>query len=278
MTPDTPPDPTSLTALHNQTTPSNPDLSTTTLAPQTTTIPHYGLNHPKAYLGYTLALAFATTSSSTQDALALTQEHVIGTPAQARLGAINFGLVTPENESPNSDTDHLTPTGEYITAHARRTHDSLTNALEHFDTLRGTSARLTTIDNWGDITPLLAINDPAAAKLITLLQTIHTERQDTTTDAITLPELVHELYYEAPAFTTELFIRDTTSTRQQLVDHGTFNHALLQNAATYRGATVYQFKTILYHLGVLTTRGADTTSLNPPTDNWALEPSWRGTQ
>lgn len=259
------PTPTSLTALQTNTTPSAPDLSAETLSEQTLTIPHYGLTHPKAYIGYTLALSAADTPEHAQT---LTTDYIINTPVKARTGAINLGLVTP-------NSDQLTETGHKITNHAINTYGTLTTALETFDTLRGTQKRLTEIDTWHTLTPELIKNDPAATKLITLLNTIHTERNDPPDTGIPLPELVHELYYENPPFTVQLLLRDTDHIRNQLDDAGTFNHSLLQKPSTYRGAGVYQFKNILYHLGALTTRGADTTTLTPATDYWALEPTWR---
>jgi hypothetical protein len=42
----------------------------------------------------------------------------------------------------------------------------------------------------------------------------------------------------------------------------------------YRGQTVYQLKTLLYHCGLLTERGADTSALVPTQDVWQLEPQY----
>jgi len=41
----------------------------------------------------------------------------------------------------------------------------------------------------------------------------------------------------------------------------------------YAGQAVYQFKNLLFHSGILTERGADTSALVPGQDVWALEPS-----
>lgn len=265
-----PHDPTSLSALQRTTPTAAPDLSPTNLAPRTVAITHYGLTHPKAYIGYTIALAAANTAT---EATALTEEHIVGAPAKARNGAINLGLVHLENTNP--DTATLTETGQTIQQHAINTYGSLQNALDQFNSLRGSTTRLTILDNWGTIAPDIVQNDPTATHLIDTLQTIHTERNDTHDQGIPLPALVHELYYEDPAFAVQLLIRDSNHIRNQLDDLGTFNHDLLQNANAYRGAGVYQFKNVLYHLGVLTERGADTASLTPQNDIWALEPDWR---
>lgn len=218
----------------------------------------YRLNHPKAYIGYSIALAKADGDASR--AADLTSEYVVNMPDTARVGAANLGLVTNE-QSPS-----LTTRGQVVAQRATRLHDGLDGALELMESLKGTHKRFTDFaPKWKAVGPYIAMGDPSVAYLIPLLQDLHAEHSG----PFRLPDLVSYLLERDPDFTIEVFIRDTQRARDR-VAMPDIRQTALHETSTYRASTTYQLKNLLYHLGVLTQRGADTNKLDPETDEWEL--------
>jgi hypothetical protein len=68
-----------------------------------------------------------------------------------------------------------------------------------------------------------------------------------------------------------LFIRGTDSARSEvLTDDGALQKAALATGDHYHAPTVFQLKTMLYHVGILTDNSTEPNKLNPATDVWEL--------
>lgn len=218
----------------------------------------YRLNHPKAYIGYTIALS--KTGGDVDRADELTSERVVNMPDTARVGATNLGLVT------DGPTPTLTTRGQVVAQRAGRLHDGLDGALDLLESLKGTHKRFTDFaPKWKAVGPYIAMGDPSVAYLVPLLQDLHNEQSG----PFVLPDLVSYLLERDPDFTIELFIRDTQRARDR-ISMPDIRPSALQETDSYRASTTYQLKNLLYHLGVLTERGADTNKLDPATDEWQL--------
>jgi hypothetical protein len=93
-------------------------------------------------------------------------------------------------------------------------------------------------------------------------------------DRVTTPslvELVEWLHVQHPTFTVELFLRGTEEVRRRvLTEDGELRHTELTDGSVYHSPTVFQLKAILYHAGILESRGSEPSSLEPTTDQWTL--------
>jgi hypothetical protein len=90
-------------------------------------------------------------------------------------------------------------------------------------------------------------------------------------EAPSLAEVVQWLHASHPTFTVELFVRGTDDARGRVLDaDGTLQPDALTDGDVYHAPTVFQLKAMLYHAGILTTRGAEPHRLDPTTDTWAL--------
>lgn len=229
----------------------------------------YGLNHPKAYLAYAVALA---QTESRQSADALVSNRVINAVDDARQGAVHLDLITSAqtNQPPSFREYQLTEYGRTVVAKITDAFENTENALSEFQRLKGSRSRFTeTHDVWKAIGPDIAQADPAIAYLVDLLQDVH---NDSGRDEFPLAELAqYYLCEHDPEFTVEFFFNDRQTVRDKI-------HATLQNnecdifysVDAYRATVTYQLKSMLFHLGVLSERGKDTSRFNPETDIWAL--------
>ncbi len=217
----------------------------------------FGLNHPKNYLGYPLALYHP---DDTETVLAA---HVVRAVESARMGAAFLGLV---DEQPNNVV--LTPLGEEVIRFAVNRYGSVHAALTEFEEWKGSRRRFCELaPKWGLVTKRVVWAYPATQLLVTELQTMHE-------DAVTTPsliELVEWLHVHHPTFTVELFLRGTEDVRGRVLDeNGGLCVDALEDGRVFHSPTVFQLKAILYHAGVLTDRGAEPNRLDPATDVWKL--------
>jgi len=215
----------------------------------------FGLNHPKNYLGYALAHYHAEETDS------LVAEHVVGAVDDAQRGARFLGLLdgTPEQ---------LTSLGHEVVRFAIEEHGSVDRALGEFSNWAGRSKRFVDLaPRWGQVARRVVFAYPATELLVEELQHLHTDLHR----APTLVELVTYLHELHPTFTVELFVRGTESARSRvLTGEGELVEEALQDGAVYHAPTVFQLKAMLYHAGILETRGAEPSRLDPTEDRWGL--------
>lgn len=241
-----------------------------------TDISRYQLNHPKAYLGYTVALAKGGDKQSADE---LTEEYVTGGPDMARRGAQNLGLVEQTD-------DGYQPTGwgDLLVLDLQYTFDTDSNqdVLEEFDELRGARTRF--IEQFPDLRTLCAeigMGDPMISSLVSLIHGIQRDRitSDEPMELSTV-ELFDATWERDRATAANLFVRDDDDVRDAIFDQ--FEVAdqtpLLDNETSdgaspvYVSSTTYQLKTICWHLGLLQQNGTQASNLDPLEQTWSAEP------
>ena len=219
----------------------------------------FGLNHPKNYLAYPLAVYHDAPADE------LIAEHVVGAVESARTGAEFLGLV---DSDPRGDVS-VTGLGREVVRFALERYDgSLEDALSQFDDWRRTQQRFAEeAPAWGQLTRRVLAEYPATPLLVEQLQTL----ADGGVVEPSLRELVLHLHEHHPSFSIELFVRGTEDARQRVfVDETTLDRDALADGNVYHSATTFQLKALLYHAGVLAERGAEPHRIDPTTDSWAL--------
>jgi len=218
----------------------------------------FGLNHPKNYLGYTLA---RYADGPTEQLLAT--HKIVRAVDDARRGAVFLGLV---EERPSGIG--LTPLGREVIRFAKARYGSVSNALSEFEDWYRSSRRFYDVaPNWGELARRVIFAYPATRLLVEELQTLHEEGFD----APTLVDLVVYLHEVHPTYTVELFLRGDDDVRSRvLAADGDLREDALRTGGVYHSPTVFQLKTMLYHAGILTARGTEPTNLDPTEDVWAL--------
>ena len=217
----------------------------------------FGLNHPKNYIAYPLALYHPGDSTE------VLSEYVVGATRAARRGAAFLGLV---EEQPDGVT--LTSLGEEVVRFALDRYGSVEAALLEFDGWKRSRTRFCELaPEWGLLTRRIVWSYPATKLLVEELQTMHE-------DGIgepSLVELVEWLHVHHPTFTIELFIKGSEDVRGRVLDDdGILNSDELEDGTVFHSPTVFHFKAMLYHSGLLTEKGSEPKSLEPTEDRWAL--------
>ena len=217
----------------------------------------FGLNHPKNYLAYPLALYHP---DGTDTVLAA---HVVGAVDDARRGASFLGLV---DERP--DGIALARLGEEVVRFALNRYGTVDAALREFEDWNGSRKRFCEIaPEWGSVTRRVMWAYPATELLVEELQTMYDDR----IREPSLVDLVEWLHVHHPAFTVELFLRGTEEVRSRALDgDGEIRTDVLADGRVFHSPTVFQLKAMLYHTGILTERGAEPHRLDPTTDVWRL--------
>lgn len=86
-----------------------------------------------------------------------------------------------------------------------------------------------------------------------------------------LVDLVVWLHEHHPTFAVELFLRGDEDVRGRALDaDGRLRESVLEDGDVYHSPTVHQLKAMLYHVGLLTERGAEPHRLDPTDDVWRL--------
>jgi hypothetical protein len=217
----------------------------------------FGLNHPKNYLAYPLALSHG---DDTETVLA---ERVVRAIDDARRGAAFLGLV---DDRP--DGVRLTALGEEVVRFALDRYGSVDAALQAVAEWKRSRRRFCDLaPGWGLLTRRVVWAYPATRLLVEELQTMH---DDGITEP-TLVDLVEWLHVQHPTFTVELFVRGSDDARSRVLDaDGDLRRAALEDGTVFHAPTVFQLKAMLYHAGVLTERGAEPHRLDPTADVWRL--------
>jgi hypothetical protein len=222
----------------------------------------FGLNHPKNYLGYAVAVAHP------EDTASVVADRVVGAVEDARRGAAFLGLV---ESAP--DEVRLTGLGEEVVRFALREYGSVDAALAEFEGWQGSRRRFTeAAPRWAQLARRVVYDYPATELLVGELQRMHADGIADPT-LVQLVEWLHELH---PSFTVELFVRGTDDVRRRVLDaEGRLQRAALTDGEVYHAPTVFQLKAMLFHAGVLTERGAEPNKLAPEGDVWRLRESVR---
>ncbi len=210
--------------------------------PQKKTVAAFSLNHVKNYVGVPLAIA------APGDTDALIEENLVDMTERARAGSIALGLTDTDND--------LTDIGETV-VETVQSETTLETELSNLQDLRGTSTRFIDAADryWNPLIRHIARQNSLIGDVATILES---------TGPVTLPELARVATRNNHPV-SEMLLRDPQS--DENVEDIPFN-----SPEVYSGQAVYQFKNLLYHCGVVSERGADTSALVPKQDVWALEP------
>ena len=225
----------------------------------------FGLNHPKNYLAYPLALAHDGPTAATVEG------RVVGAVDSARRGAAALELIKLRPHR-----TELAPLGEEVVRFALSRHGSVESALSAIEGWQGSRKRFCELTpGWGQLARRVLWAHPATQLLIEELQTM----DDDGIEEPTLVDLVEWLFVHHPTFTVELFVRGTDDARSRVLDgSGELRADALADGDVYHAPTTFQLKAMLYHAGFVVERGAEPSRLDPTTDRWALrEPVSVGT-
>ncbi|WP_439026992.1 hypothetical protein [Haloarchaeobius sp. DT45] len=217
----------------------------------------FGLNHPKNYLAYPLALHLPGPTDQ------LLAKHVVAATDGARQGAAFLGLLDQ-----HAGTPELTPLGAEVVRFAKREYGDVRTALEGFADWKRSRKRFTEVaPRWGQLARQVVYEYPATTLLVTELQRLH----DAGNRRPSLRELVEDLYDRHPSFAVELFVSSRDEARSRVFrDDGRLDGQALSDGSVYQSGTTFQLKAMLYHAGIVTERGAEPVNVDPETDVWAL--------
>lgn len=212
--------------------------------PDVRTPPTFRYNHPKNYFGVPIAIA------APGDAGGLIAAYIVRGAGAARQGAEQLQLITAD--------ETLTHSGQRVVDHAETAYRDLRTALEQFAEWQGTTTRFIELDDgvWAEIAPEIVVQHPVVADLVRLLDTAETP--------LTLPELTHTYLQAAPETARQVFVRESFD----YPDTAAESADALYEAEVYRSAVTCQLKTIMYHAGLVTEPGADSSHLIPEIDVW----------
>lgn len=208
-------------------------------------VSHFYLNHPRNYLIPAIAAAHSLDTAS------LIQKYAAGSGSQAKSGSEVLGLLDADN--------HLTARGVAVVEASQSIYESETTALKDLHSLHGSSARF--VDErpqWAETVRETALSYRPAQVIASILQE---------TGTLSLPDLLVEVSEtESIPFARDLFIKSGTEIPFRRLKQTNS----LGNPAIYKGTTVYQLKSFLYHCGVLEAPGVDTGDLDPSEQTWTL--------
>jgi len=208
-------------------------------------VSHFHLNHPRNYLIAPIAAAHRLDTAS------LIQKYAAGSGSQAKTGAEVLGLI--------DSTGDPTTRGQQVISTSESLHGSLTDALVDLHSLHGSSVRFTSKrPAWANTARDIALTYHPAQRIGRVLRE---------NGALSLPQLVKALRESSPdSYVRDLFIRERTDIPlERLVKTDA-----IFNPSTYKGTTVFQLKTFLFHTGVVRHRGVDTKRLDPEQLQWHL--------
>lgn len=233
-------------------------------------IPTYEYSHPKNYLGALVATSLEHTKPQVLDAIA---ETVVSRPEPALRGAHAIHLIQYD------DVGHPEPTpqGHLCLRHLARIHGSLPAARTAIQNWKGTQTRFRNLSpGYGLLSQTLLAADPALSYLYALLTATAPINSTNAHADTTLPVVAQRLLEEDVVFASAMFLRNTEAARHRVIGLDTDAAPLIKPAAlhspeVYRGTTTQQVKSILYHLGALTTPGNSTDRLRPDQDHWELD-------
>lgn len=202
----------------------------------------FPVNHPKNYLGYALALA---ANGETSDVYA---DHVIKSVSGGRRGAILLGLI--DNRP---DGDVLTHLGAEVVRFAHAHHDSLSAALDVFDSWTARSTRYIELaPRWAQLARSIAVQYAPTQLIIEALEQLHREG----VAVATIDAVASEACRINQPLAVEVFFTRTQRDNVLTAD-GDIDETMLTDPTVYKSGIHFQFKYHLYHVGLLTEGGTD---------------------
>ncbi|WP_254523975.1 HNH endonuclease [Natrinema caseinilyticum] len=244
-------------------------------------VPDFNLNNPKNYFGYTVAVDITASEPNVKvDSLMKDKNEegkkITSDITGARNGARHLGLVRA-----NTKADEITNLGERVISVGTTEYSSKPSALDALRSLFGTSKLFVeALPTWKGVTQEVMLNQSGISQLVGLMQKVHTERED---NALTLPILVQEIYHLDPDFARQCFITPDERDRLQRLNWkppgSDSTPDSLWERSLYRSSVVHQFKSMLCHAGILTTKGKTRANLEFSASSkkfmWALTPTFR---
>lgn len=218
-------------------------------------------NHPKNALGYVLAVQHP------EDTENVFEDYVIASVSDARLDSAALGLVSMSVEGLR-----LTLAGKEAVRTIRYHYGGIESALEEVDNLTGSSSRF--IDGcpvMGTVVRQSLLSYPPTQVLMEILGDLANQGYPEPN----LAQVAKAVAAEHPDFALDLFVSTRFEDRKAiLTDHSdsSLDKSMFENGDIYSTHTTFQYKAMLYHVGLLTERGTDTKSeLDPTSEVWALE-------
>lgn len=215
-------------------------------------------NHPKNAVGYLLALQ---TDRETDDVF---QDFVIQSVDDARLDAMGLGFVRAASE-----TYRPTKRGHEAIRTMAYHHGSVHSALVEIEAQSGSATRfIDALPVMGTLTrEALLAYDPTKILVETL--DAMAGRGETRPS---LTDVAKTVARRRPQFALEFFVAPDARDAVQQEGSGELHLDQFDDGTIYSTHTTFQYKAMLYHTGILTTRGSDTKSeLDPTSAVWALE-------
>ncbi|WP_141212980.1 hypothetical protein [Halorubrum sp. Ea1] len=201
-------------------------------------------NHPKNALGYILAV---TADGNTET---LCEEYVIETVSHARLDAEALGLVATGSGNPR-----LTPKGTESVRTLSYCYDGVVAALNKIREYRRSRERLI------DVEPAMAIvardailQYPPTQELLHVLDDITEEGSG----RFRVDQVAKRLAKRRPEFAIDLFLSTDPKIRRTALRDQEIRLEVFDQEEHYHTNTLYQYKAVLFHTGLLTSRGLDT--------------------
>ena len=215
-------------------------------------------NHPKNALGYVLAVQ---ADGKTDE---IFERYVIKSVDDARRDAIGLGFL---RESP--ETDRLTKAGREAVRTLSYQHSSIAAALEKIDAQSGRSARfIDVLPVMGVVVRQALLDYPPTEFLLNTLDTLAERGHPEPSLALVAKTAAQQ----RPAFALDFFVAPDSRDDARNGSTGELNLQKFDDGAIYSTHTTFQYKAMLYHAGILTTRGNDKKSeLDPSSVTWALE-------
>ena len=163
----------------------------------------FGLNHPKNYLVYPLAVYHSEPTEQ------VPEERVVRATPAARQGAVFLGLVADR-----PDGIELSPLGQEVVRFALREYGTVDAALNGFADWKRSQQRFCDLaPRWGLLTRRVVFAYAATQLLVDAIQSLY----DDGISEPTLCQLVENTYMERPSFIVELFIRGSEKIRQRVL-------------------------------------------------------------
>ena len=124
----------------------------------------------------------------------------------------------------------------------------------------------------GVIARNLILDYPPTQELLTVLDKIAAEGSDSNR----VDQVAKRLAERRPEFAIELFLSPDPDTRQKVIEGDEFQIEVFDDEQNYHTNTLFQYKAVLYHTGILTSRGIDDLdeldfSVEKDSQEWVLE-------
>jgi hypothetical protein len=191
---------------------------------------------------------------------------VIQSVDDARLDATALGLV-----GDGFDRRQLTALGREAVRTITYHYGGTQPALKAIQEQRGRSARL--IDElpvMGSVARQVLLVYPPTQVFVNTLSGLATEGHRTPS----LARVAETIAQERPTVALDLFVSpgDREDVLEDSTEQRQINVEKFEDGTVYSTHTTFQYKAMLYHVGLLTSRGHDTKSeLDPQSSVWALE-------